>query len=252
MDLIQAALLAALQGITEWLPISSSGHLLIAQQLMGIEVPVAFDIVLHLGTLIAVTLFFRKEIWSILKSLLEPSRLNPDFMTAVYIVIASIPTAAVGLLIGRYEGIFVTGRSVALGLLASALLLFLSKLGKGKKQLGATGAAVIGIFQGIAVAPGISRSGATISSALLFGIKKEEAFKFSMLLSIPALIGAAAIKAGEVVSAGLLPESAVGVTVSAAVGYLAIALLKKALLSERLFLFGFYCLAVGSVALILL
>lgn len=252
MDLLQVAFLAALQGITEWLPISSSGHLLIAQQLMGIEVPVAFDVVLHLGTLIAVAIFFRNEIWSVLKSLLKPSRQNPDFMIAVYVVVASIPTAAIGLLIGRYEELFLSGRMVALGLLASAVLLFFTRLVKGRKQLGAAGAAIIGIFQGIAVAPGISRSGATISSALLFGIRKEEAFKFSMLLSIPAIIGASAVKAGELITSALLLESAVGIIVSAAVGYLAIGILRKALLSERLFLFGFYCLAIGLVVLFLL
>lgn len=246
MEIFQAVLLAIVQGISEWLPISSSGHLLIAQSMMGISVPVSFDILLHIGTLAAVVAVFWKDLLGIISSVVMFKRSDPLFKTGMLLILGSIPTALIGLAVSAAEPYFLSLTSVGVGLIATSLLLFASRNAKSGKPLGSKQALLVGIVQGIAVIPGVSRSGSTISAGLIAGVGKTEAFRYSMLLSIPAILGALLLKANELSSSGLELQSIVGMVIAAVVGYVSIKLLKNMLLSGRFHLFGFYCLAVGA------
>jgi undecaprenyl-diphosphatase len=246
MEIFQSVLLAIVQGISEWLPISSSGHLLIAQSIMGISVPVSFDILLHVGTLAAVVAVFWKDLLGILSAVVTFRRSDPLFKTGFMLILGSIPTALIGLAVSAAEPYFLSLTSVGVGLIATSLLLFASRSTKGSSILGPKQALLVGIVQGIAVIPGVSRSGSTISSGLIAGVGKADAFRYSMLLSIPAILGALLLKANELSSSGLELQSMVGMVIAAVVGYISIRLLKNTLLSGRFHLFGFYCLAVGA------
>lgn len=250
MEIFQAVILAILQGISEWLPISSSGHLLIAQSIMGISVPVSFDILLHVGTLAAVFAVFWKDLLGIISAVLRFRRSDPLFKTGVFLILGSIPTALIGLAISAAESYFLSLVSVGAGLIITSLLLFASRITKGAKNLSPKRALLVGIMQGIAVIPGISRSGSTISAALIAGVDKAEAFRYSMLLSIPAILGALLLKVGEISSSGLEVQSIAGMTISAVVGYASIRLLKRVLISGKFHLFGIYCLVAGVCVLL--
>jgi len=139
--------------------------------------------------------------------------------------------------------------SVGCALLLTSALLFISRYGRGAGGVGTKHALLVGTVQGIAVIPGLSRSGSTISAALLAGVGKAEAFRCSMLLSIPAILGATLLKAGEIAQSGLEVEMLLGMVISAVAGYLSIRALRKVLLSGRLYLFGVYCLAAGIAVL---
>ncbi len=268
MDFFQALVLGIVQGLTEWLPVSSSGHLVIAQRLMGLELPVAFDVLLHLGTLLAVIVFFRSDIAAILKSLLRPGMKNPDFRMAVMVVAGSIPTALIGFVfLGFFESLFLSTEAVGIGLIITGALLLLTRLsrlfryGPGKpgsdkehEEPDFKRAGLIGVFQGIAIAPGISRSGSTISAALMSGMKKEAAFKYSFLLSIPAVLGASLLElrgaATGDMGGGIGFAALAGAAVAAVCGYAGLKIVKKSLLSERFYLFSVYCFALGAALLL--
>jgi len=253
MDLLQAIILALVQGLTEWLPISSSGHLVVAQRLMGLSVPVGFDVFLHLGTLVAVIVFFWRDIVNILRSLLTLDTRDSNFKLLVYIIIGTIPTAVIGLLFLQFfESLFSSGRAVGVGFLITGALLLSSKLRKGEKNLGWLSSLIMGIFQGIAIAPGISRSGSTISAGLFSGINKDEVFRYSFLLSIPAILGATILEYKGLALSDLGLYAIIGVVVAAVSGYVAIKIVRKVLLSERFYLFAIYCFLAGLLVLLFL
>ncbi|MFH0972299.1 MAG: undecaprenyl-diphosphate phosphatase [Candidatus Micrarchaeota archaeon] len=250
IDLIQAILLGVLQGITEWLPISSSAHLALAQILLKMDVPVVFDVMLHLGTLIAAIAFMREEIWRIIIATLKFDRKSGDFKVAMLIILATIPTAIIGFAFrGFFEQQFANAVSIGVALIITGIFLYYCDVG-GKRGLDKKSAFVIGVAQGIAVMPGISRSGATIGTGLLMGIGREKAARFSFLLSIPAIIGAAAfeIKDAQLDFSGL-DTMAIGIGVSAITGYLAIGFLIDFVNKRGLRPFAYYCFAAGLLAL---
>ena len=253
MDLLQAIILSVVQGLTEWLPISSSGHLVIAQRLMGLSVPVAFDVFLHLGTLVAVVVFFWRDIVNILKSLLTLNTKDANFKLLVYIIIGTVPTAVIGLLFLQFfESLFSSGRAVGVGFLITGALLLSSKLRKGEKNLGWLSSLIMGIFQGIAIAPGISRSGSTISAGLFSGVNKDEVFRYSFLLSIPAILGATVLEYRGLALSDLGLYTVVGAAIAAVSGYVAIRIVSRVLLSERFYLFAVYCFLAGLLVLLFL
>jgi len=253
MDLLQAIVLALVQGFTEWLPVSSSGHLVIAQKLMGLSVPVAFDVFLHLGTLAAVVVFFWKDIVNILKSLPTFDTKDANFKLLLYIIVGTIPTAFIGLLFLKFfESLFSSGRAVGVGLLITGALLLSSKLRSGKKNLGWLSSLVMGVFQGIAIAPGISRSGSTISAGLFSGVNKDEVFRYSFLLSIPAILGATVLEYKGLALSDLGLYTVVGAAIAAVSGYVAIRIVRRVLLSERFYLFAIYCFLAGLLVLLFL
>ncbi|MEM3623606.1 MAG: undecaprenyl-diphosphate phosphatase [Candidatus Bathyarchaeia archaeon] len=256
-QLIETIILGIIQGLTEWLPISSTGHLKLAEYFLGLQVPILFDITLHIGTLIVILIYFKKEIKGVLLALLrfdfktEYGRLIP------LIIVGTIPTALIGLTFGdAIEGIFQNPLPIAAAFILCGIILYSTKAGKEKTEnISYLTALMIGIAQGIAIIPGISRSGTTIAIALLLGIRREKAFKFSFLLSIPAVLGAFGLEAYKewntltYANVGWI-EVLVGVFVATVVGYFALKLLWKILAKQKLHFFAFYCWIIALLSII--
>ncbi|MCI0503266.1 undecaprenyl-diphosphate phosphatase [Candidatus Micrarchaeota archaeon] len=248
MNIFESILLGLIQGITEWLPVSSSGHLALAQHFFSIEASIAFDIILHLGTLLAVVAYYRKDILSLARGIL--ARDAKSIRLAFLILLTAIPTAIIGLsLRDFFESMFASPLSVALALAITGIFLVIASRHKsGNAKPGTRSALLIGIAQGIAVAPGISRSGSTIGTALLLGIEKEEAARFSFLAGVIPILGAAMLEGRHAIGADveLLPVIA-GFLSAAVAGYLSIGLLIRLLKESRLQWFGYYCLALSAL-----
>ena len=158
VSLIEAFVLAVVQGLTEWLPVSSSGHLVITQQLLGLNVPLIFDIMLHVGTLIVVLAVFRKDIQAILKALIKGDFQSQEGKTALYIALGSVPIAIIGMgLKDVIESLFSNLLAVGVALIITGCILFISEKRVGSKKMTALDSLLIGIAQGAAIIPGISR-----------------------------------------------------------------------------------------------
>jgi undecaprenyl-diphosphatase len=258
MDLLQSIILGFIQGTTEWLPISSTGHLRIAEYFFGLSVPLLFDVVLHVGTLLVTLIYFRNAVKNVLLALWHRDFQSEDGKLIVPIVIGMVPTALMAVLIGNdLDRYFSSLPLLGAGFIAGGIVLFTSKFGAERKNnISYPEAFLIGIMQGISIIPSISRSGLTIAVALLLGIKREVAFKFSFLLSIPAVIGALGFtlyqEQGAFSLAGIgALEIAASLAVTVAVSFLALKLLWKTLAAKKFHLFFSYCLIVG-IALIIL
>jgi len=253
MDYLQSIVLGLIQGLTEWLPISSSGHLVLAQRLMNLTVPVGFDVMLHIGTLLSVVIFFWRDIKKILVSVFNRDVRDENFKLFTYVLIGSVPTAVIGFFLMKFfESLFLNIRAVGVGFLVTGLLLLLSRFWNNNKKLSWKSSLLIGTVQGVSIAPGISRSGSTISTGLFSGVKKEDVFKYSFLLSIPAIIGATIMEYGSVNMNDLCTYSAAGLVVAAFVGYFAIKAVKKILISDKFYWFAAYCFVLGAVVLAVL
>jgi undecaprenyl-diphosphatase len=260
MDPIQAIILGFIQGVTEWLPISSTGHLRIAERFLGLTLPLLFDVTLHVGTLIIILLFFRKDIKIILAALVKRDFKSENGKLIPLIIIGTVPTALIGVAFtfgNIIENIFDSFLPIAGAFITCGVMLYLSKTGREQADnISYLAALAIGTAQGIALIPGLSRSGLTIAIALLLGIRREKAFKFSFLLSVPAVIGALGLTLYEqhetLTLAGVgLTEILVGIAVSLVVSYFALKLLWKALAGKKFYLFAFYCWFLGAVLLAL-
>ncbi len=258
-ELLKIIILGIVQGITEWLPISSTGHLRLIEHFFGLRVPILFDVILHVGTLIVVLVYFRREVR---KTLLAIAHL--DFKTEYgkmvpLIVVGIIPTVSIGIIFGRLiEETFRSVLPIAIALIICGLIVYSSKIGKPKTDsIGYSTAILIGIAQGIAIIPGISRSGSTIAIALLLGIKRGKAFSFSVLLSIPAILGALSLTVytefSELTTTGIgWSEIIAGPFIAMLVGYFALKMLWKMMLKGKFYLFAFYCWLLGIVLILLL
>jgi len=256
MDILQAVFLGLIQGITEWLPISSSGHLALVQNYLGMKVPVEFDVFLHLGTLLAVCVFYKEKIGLMLSSVLRFDYKSEPGKEAAYIVLASIPTAIIGFgFKDQFEAMFASSLIIGICLLLTGEILFIASMIKnGKKGLSARSSLVIGLAQGLAIAPGISRSGMTISAGLLQNIDAKKAAGFSFMLSIPAIIGASFFQIKDsgldLASETFLPYI-IGAAVAALVGYISIKFLLRVLEERRFKLFAYYCWLIGFVVILI-
>ncbi|MCW4025230.1 MAG: undecaprenyl-diphosphate phosphatase [Candidatus Bathyarchaeota archaeon] len=253
MDLLQSIVLGLIQGFTEWLPISSTGHLRLAEHFFGLSVPLLFDVTLHAGTLLVTLLYFRKDIINILSSLWHRNLKSQDGKLILPIIAGSIPTALIAYLWGNeLDGWFNTLSLLGAGLIVSGALLVTSKFTKEtKNHISYPVAVLIGIMQGLSIIPSISRSGITIAVMLLLGIKRELAFKFSFLLSIPAIIGALGLTLYQehdaFVIAGISPlEVTAALVVTVAVSFLALKILFKSLQARKFWMFSIYCLVLGA------
>lgn len=269
MDIIAAIILGVVQGLTEFLPVSSSAHLVIFHELVKFEANLAFDTVLHVGTLLAVVGFYFKDVISLikaffisLKDLIEgkfvESFKNDEYVRMAWlIIIATIPTGIIGLVFKDFfESLFSNISAVGFFLLITGVLLWYSekvKTGdKDVKKSGAKDALLIGLAQSCAIAPGISRSGATIASSLILGMDRETAARFSFLLSIPAILGAAIVQVKDI-GAGMtdgLWIYVLGFIAATISGYIAIRVLLKIIREKSLTIFSYYCWIVGSIILI--
>jgi undecaprenyl-diphosphatase len=265
MQILVALLLAVIQGITEFIPISSSGHLAVAQLLLGFqEPPVAFDVVLHAGTLIAVLIYYRKDLMEMIRSLRNPASLikmdgksdSPQKLMLL-LIIACIPTAVMGVLLkSMIESAFSDLRRVAFEFLIGGALMFATLLRKkytrGVAEMNAGDALIIGVMQGVSLFPAISRSGATISAALLLGIRPDVSARFSFLLSIPAILGAIIFEAGDIqahVDHGNLLLYLISGVVAGIFGYLSIRPLIRIIQAARFHYFAYYCWIAGLLLL---
>ncbi len=256
-DLGGAVLLGVLQGLTEFLPVSSSGHLVLFQQFFDVGAEhVVFDLVLHLGTLVPVLWFYRDDVRQILTDLVTgeaPWTQRPGVQTAGLVVVASVPTAMIGLgLEDVFESLFSTPSVLVLTFTITGLLLWAA--GRFDRSTLARPltwqlAIALGVAQGLAITPGISRSGTTIAVALMLGLQREQAARFSFLMSVPAIGGAALIKLKDVdpVTIDVAPMLAGGAA-ALVVGYLALALLVRLVLNGQFTAFRWYAWGAALVA----
>lgn len=247
---IEIIVLSLIQGLTEWLPISSTGHIRLAEHFFGLKLPLLFDAVLHVGTLLVTIIFFKDDIKGILMALIKLDFKSNEGRMIKMIIIGSFPTMLIGLVVSRFlEEIFSSILPIAFSFIFSGLTVYLSKIGREKKKyVDWKSAVIIGIAQGLSTIPGLSRSGLTIATALILGIKRDEAFKFSFLLSIPAILGALMLTAhaqfGTPPAAGVkLFNLLIGFLISMVVGYMSIRALKRII--RRFHMFAFYSLLLG-------
>ncbi len=280
--MLDAIILGLLQGLTEFLPISSSGHLVLGQQLLGVLDPakkdVLFEVVLHLGTLVAILAAYRRDVLRLLRAL--PSALLPRKPVAgdgreedpavlaaeddqdqrrllLGILMASLPAALIGFTFKDFfEEAFVHHQLVSGLLICTGLILLAGdRLRRGERRAEHAGplrSLLVGLAQALAILPGISRSGSTIVTGMALGIKPEEAARFSFLISIPAILGAAVLEVWELLAEGALAldyspaELFAGFISSAAVGYLALQWLLVAVRRRNLTWFALYCFLLGG------
>lgn len=258
VSILEIVPLGIIQGLTEWLPVSSTAHLKIAQHFMNLEVTPLLDVTLHIGTLIVVIFYFRKDVKDILVALVHLDFTSEYGRLIPLIVVATIPTGIIGILYAEFlEQTFQTLLIIGVTFLIGATWLYTSRIGK--ENVGTITpltAVIMGVAQGLASFPGLSRSGTTVSTALVLGLKRESAFRFSFLLSIPAIIGDTAFEAyhnrgqfaiQNISSIALL----LGVVLAAVFGYIAIRLVSNLVRSKRFHYFAFYTWILGMTLIVL-
>ncbi len=253
MNILYAVILGIIQGLTEFLPVSSSGHLVLFQNLFGLDMPgMQFDVVLHIGTLIPVIIVFRKDIIMLIK--------KPFQKYVLLLAAATIPAVIFALLLGdAVDELFKSGAYLGLGFILTGLvLIYADRIGNGKKKeedITLTDSIVIGTMQAIAICPAISRSGSTIGAALFRKLDRETAARFSFLLSIPAILGAAVLAFKDVVTGGVpvpsadIPGFVAGFIASGLTGYLAITFMLKIIKKGKLRYFAYYVFALAALIL---
>jgi undecaprenyl-diphosphatase len=261
-EVLKAVALGVVQALTEFLPVSSSGHLVITKILLGIkEEHITIEVITHLATALAVLIYLRHRIVEILAAVggrlggrggAMTERQRRDFRLFLLVVVGSIPAAVVGLAVRDHIGRFfedMTTTAVML-IVTGVFVLVSGRLSRPGASLGVVRALVVGVGQAFAIIPGLSRSGLTVGTGLLAGLERKEAFEFSLLLSLPAIIGASII---EVVSGRVGGEPVVlmaaGIPAFAG-GYLAISLLFRAIVRNRFHLFAYYLIPLGIMLLI--
>ncbi|NUN11131.1 undecaprenyl-diphosphate phosphatase [Candidatus Micrarchaeota archaeon] len=247
MNLIDAIILGLIQGFTEWLPISSSGHLVIAQELLGLTVKPEFDVVLMFGTLLALIVYFRHKLYWILHGLLTNRKESRNYL--FFIVLAGFPTALIGFA-GKnfFKSLFSNPLAVSFLLVVNGLFLyFATRPRELKSNLTEKNSLLIGIAQGLAIAPGISRSGSTIGTGLLLGVEPRKAAEFSFMIGIPAMLVASALEF-QTLSLDLgMDLILAGVIAAFIAGYASIDVLMRLLKAGKLEWFAYYCVLVGAI-----
>jgi len=269
MEMIQAIALGFIQGLTEFLPISSSGHLVLFQRLFGMKEPeLFFNISVHAGTLVAVIIYFWKDLKTILISVIrfvmsflrkeassDDIRKDPDLKLAMLIIVGTIPTAIIGLLFHEIaDQIFSSVFIVGLMLMITGTLLWTirgaEKEGKAISGFSIRNALIIGVVQGLAILPGISRSGSTIAAGLFMGLNRETSARYSFLLSIPAIVGAEILSLKDMSAHHMDMGILWGTLTAGIVGYFALSLLVYIVKKGQLHFFSPYCWVVGMIALV--
>ena len=261
-EVLKAVVIGVVQALTEFLPVSSSGHMVIAKTFLGVdEVGITMEVVTHLATALAVIIYLRKRIASLLGAVLAAVRVGPrnlsggpagEFKTFLLLILASVPAAFVGLLIREQVGrLFEDVTTTAVMLILTGIFVLISgKITRPIATIGAGRSLLIGVAQAIAIIPGLSRSGLTAGSGLLSGAGKEGIFEFSLLLSLPAILGASAIELASGRMGGS-PAVILAAALPAFVGgYFAISLLFRSIVRNRFYLFAFYLIPLGILVLI--
>jgi undecaprenyl-diphosphatase len=261
MNILESIFLGIIQGLTEFLPISSSGHLVFFQSLFGMKEPqIFFDVMLHLGTLFAVVVYFRADIWMIAQGLRtiakRKNKIPPHMKLFLLIIVATIPTGLMGILFKDwFESLFSKPRIVGAMLLITGLVLHLTRWTKreGRKieRMGWVDSILIGISQGLAIIPGISRSGATISTGLFCGLDRELSAKFSFLLSIPAILGATFLEFRKIELGVEVWTALIGMAIAFFVGLFSLTFLVRMIKLGLVGKFSYYCWLLGVIIIIL-
>ena len=259
MGNLESLILGVIQGLTEFLPVSSSGHLELAKALFGDEsLPeesLLFTVVVHFATALATIIIFRKEVSAIFSGLFQFKN-NEEFRFSLNIILSMIPAVFVGLFMGDFIEMLFDGQVLLVGLmllLTGVLLLFANYTEAGDKHVSRGKAILIGISQAIAILPGISRSGATISVSLLLGISREKAARFSFLMVVPLILGKMAkeILAGDFsLEAGLSSHVIIGFVAAFVTGLWACNWMLDIVKKANLNYFALYCFIVGIIAII--
>ena len=250
--MIEVTLLSILQGIAEFLPISSSGHLVLGKSLLGMgDLGMRLDVFLHVGTLVAIFVFY----WAIVRRIVK----NLEWGYLLKVVASAVPAGVVGILFqDQLEAAFASPKMVGAALVFTGLVLTATKfLPKGTKDVSFARAILMGVAQAVAILPGVSRSGMTLAAARASGVEAEKSAEFSFLMSAPPIAGAALLqilKAGD--AAADAAEVSWGLTIygcvlAAVVGYFSLKLLLKSLKGRWFWLFGPYCLLAGALTLVL-
>ncbi|HNS31665.1 MAG TPA: undecaprenyl-diphosphate phosphatase [bacterium] len=244
MKLTDALLLAVVQGIAEWLPVSSSGHLVLFRYLFSMESGISYDIFLHLSALFVIIVFFRKDIVQIIKALVRREKKTGEYRLFINIINATLITGISGIFLRPHMEALSRIEIIPFTFLFTSLLLFASAIRNGKGKINTKSALFIGIMQSFALLPGISRSGATISAAKLAGADSEEAFRFSFLAAVPAIAGAILL---EIKKLEMMPPALLltGFAISLALGLVSLFFLQKILVRKKFHLFGLYTLALS-------
>ena len=271
MNLFTSLLLGIIQGLAEFLPISSSGHLALAQHLLGIntEVPAFFDVLLHLGTLLAVLVAYWGDVVEIVQEFFRgvgdivhgttPTPVPPARRMILLIIVGTLPLFAILPIHKKVQALGDSMVFIGMALVVTGFLLFACDLvrrgHKTERSATLVDALLVGVGQALATMPGISRSGMTISAGCFLGFERSFAVRFSFLLSIPAVLGANLLSLKDALEAGVdwaaVPVYLVGVVASAVVGYACIRLLKLIAQKGRFGGFAYYCWAVGLLTLLL-
>jgi len=250
MDIIQSIILGIVQGITEWLPISSKSHLILLQNFFGVVQPAIFDLMLHLGSLAVVFVVFWKDIMKIVRGALALDKYYLKFLGLL--IVATIPVAVIGFIFKHQietalSNLYILG----FGFLFTAIMLFFSKFPIAKdRTLNYFNSSIIGIGQAFSVLPGISRSGMTISTGMILGIKKDDVAKFSFLMFIPAILGATILEIKDIGSVSNIPAMIVGMVCAMIAGYLALRLLLDIIKKDKFYWFSIYCGVLGVLVLL--
>lgn len=255
MSYFEAAILGIIQGLTEYLPVSSSGHLVLAQEIMGVNPDgITLEIAVHVGSLLAVIIYFRRRLLELTKSFF--SKENPSARKyAGYLILGTVPAAVIGLSLEKFfDTMFASPHFTSIFLLGTGLILLSTKFAvRGKDEVTLKTALIIGIAQACAILPGISRSGSTISAGLWSKVDPAKAAEFSFLLSIPAIGGATVLKFDDLLmeSSALAGPYLVAGILSLIFSILAIHWMLAIVKKGRFEFFGYYCFAAGALGLYL-
>jgi len=249
---IEILLLAIVQGLTEWLPVSSSGHLVILQKILDLNLPLAYSILLHFGTTIVVITVFRNDLKAILKALFNGNFETDEGKFALYIAIGSVPIAVGGFFFyDFFKSLFSNLLVVGLALLITGCVLFLSEKKMGNRKMNVFDSLLIGFAQALTIVPGISRSGITVATGLLRKIDKDITFKYSFLLSVPAILGATIFEVKDFTMGNEdLVLLLLGTITSMIIGYASLKFLQKIVMNKKIHLFAYYCWAVGIIIIL--
>ena len=272
MSYFQAILLGLIQGLTEFLPVSSSGHLALLQHFFGVKADevLLFTVMLHVGTLVSVFIMYHKDIWELIKELGltikdlctgKGLRLaeRPVRKLGVMMIVATIPTAIIGFAFNDFfESLYSRILFIGIGFLITGTEMYIAeKIGSNTREIDKMtfgNAILVGVMQGIAIYPGISRSGSTLVGGLAGGLKREFAIRFAFLISIPSILGSALLEGKDALEAGIdtsvLGPIAVGMVIAAISGVLAIKAMIKVVSDKKLKYFSYYVWALGALVII--
>ena len=255
MTWLDAAILGLIQGLTEFLPVSSSGHLVLAQAILDVKQPgVSFEIVVHAGSLLAILIYFRARLWKLMSSLFNRGLVS-DRKVVGYLILATIPAGVIGVLLEDFFAeAFAQPVYAGWMLIVTAVILLSTRWATRRmRELTWSPALIMGFAQALAILPGISRSGSTISAGLHAGIKPSEAAEFSFLLAIPAVGGATLLKARELIHipSELVGQYALGAVISFITSMVAVYMVLAVLRRGKFEYFAYYCFVAGGVGLYL-